>query len=85
MKNGLVRSATRAHPNQKRRQKNFQRGQWKKLDRKITPLSLLLLYQYHFENPGGATLSTPMILTPIFTQLGHYSLFMKLIIGQLLF
>jgi len=32
---------------QGRQQKNFQRGQWKKQDRKIAPLSLYLLYQYH--------------------------------------
>jgi len=33
--------------NQGRRNKNFKGGQRKKQDRKIAPLSLFLLYQYH--------------------------------------
>jgi len=45
MKNELVLSAPKAHPNQERRQKNFQREeQWKKQDWKITPISHPLLY-----------------------------------------
>jgi len=61
MKNGLVRSAPKARSNQERWQKNFQR------ERGATKL-----YQYHFENPGGPTLPTPMILTPLSPQLGHF-------------
>jgi len=67
MKNGLVRIRPKAHPNQERRQTNFQRrgGQRKKQDRKIAPCSPYRLYQYHLENPRGLTLPTPMILTPL--------------------
>jgi len=42
------------------RQKNFQGGQQKKQDRKIAPLSLSLVYQYHvWKKSRGAMPSTP--------------------------
>jgi len=44
-----------AAPLQGRRQKKFQGSQWKKQDRKIAPLSLSLLYQFMYENPGETT------------------------------
>jgi len=46
---------------QGRRQKNFRgRGQRKKQVRKIAPLSLPLLYQYHYENPGWEGVQPPL-------------------------
>jgi len=51
MKNGLVRSAPKAHPNQERRQKNFQRGATEKTSPKnstIKPPSALSVSFWKF-------------------------------------
>jgi len=66
-----VLSASKAYPDQGRRQKNFQRRERKKTRLKNSTIQPPAL-SVSFWNLGGPL---PMILFLLFPQLGHYSLF----------